>query len=355
MTLVWLASLALSWSQPADAPSTLKTDERVVLFPAVGWRDGDGSWRVEVRGWIFEPEKNDLLRRTSLRGLADALDLDEADADCDRFRARAAAFLVDCERDKRIRIVAENPAGDVVTLAPPSTPAGHFTATLALRAPIADTDKPTRLAVRVDLPASDPRRFETQALLIPFEGLSVVSDIDDTIKISEVRDRRKLLENTFVSEFRAAPGMADFYARLRERGAVFHYVSASPWQLYEPLSEFARAAGYPSGTFEMREFRVKDRSFLSLFDDPEEYKKSVIEPMLRRWPGRTFVLIGDSGEKDPEAYLALARRYPKQIERVYIRDVTGEDLASERYRRLTVDMPERLLVVFTDPSDLPSR
>ena len=88
------------------------------------------------------------------------------------------------------------------------------------------------MSFSVVLRDGDPRKFHGSALLVPEHGLSVVSDIDDTIKISQVRDRRELLRNTFAREFVAAPGMAARYQQLAASADTrFHYVSSSPLQL----------------------------------------------------------------------------------------------------------------------------
>jgi phosphatidate phosphatase APP1 len=138
----------------------------------------------------------------------------------------------------------------------------------------------------------------------------------------------------------------------RSVGARFHYVTASPWQLYVPLSDFTRSNGFPAGTWHMREFRLKDRSVLELFASPERYKPGAIEPLLRKFPKREFVLVGDSGEKDPEIYGALARKYPDQVRRIFIRDVTGESAASPRYEKAFGRLPRELWQVFKDPMQI---
>ena len=130
------------------------------------------------------------------------------------------------------------------------------------------------------------------------------------------------------------------------------YVSASPWQLFLPLSEFVRSNGFPAGTFYLKNFRLKDRSFGSLFQNPEEYKPAVIEPLLKQFPNRRFVLVGDSGERDPEVYGALARRFPKQVMRIFIRNVTNEASGSERYERAFHDLPAARWQVFREPAEI---
>jgi phosphatidate phosphatase APP1 len=182
-------------------------------------------------------------------------------------------------------------------------------------------------------------------------GVSVISDIDDTIKISRINDRKELLRKTFVEPFAPVPGMAlAFQSWATNVGARFHYVSASPWQLYQPLAEFVASNGFPAGTFHLKHFRWKDEDLFSLFSSPNSYKPAVIEPLLKRFPQRRFVLVGDSGEQDPEIYAALARKYPKQIARILIRDTTGD--GTERYATAFQDLPKSLWQVFQDSATI---
>lgn len=63
------------------------------------------------------------------------------------------------------------------------------------------------------------------------QGISVISDIDDTVKISNVLSKRLLLKHTFYSYFKPVEGMNELYQKWSEQQCQFHYVSASPWQL----------------------------------------------------------------------------------------------------------------------------
>jgi phosphatidate phosphatase APP1 len=201
--------------------------------------------------------------------------------------------------------------------------------------------------------ADDGRRFVGHAYLIERAGVSVISDIDDTIKISEVRTKKALLRNTFLEPFRAVDGMADVYRRwIDSHGTAFHYVTASPWQLYEPLRGFLEDAGFPSGTLHMKPFRWKDEAFLSLFESPEKYKPDVIDSLVARFPRRRFVLVGDSGEKDPEIYGAAARKHEKQIVAILIRDVTQESADGPRYKECFAGLSRELWRIFRDPVEI---
>lgn len=335
------------------AKSDIDSDETVVFFPTVGRQvDGGKSWELEIHGWIFERE----WRASLLTGFGARLGLRESDADVRaEFRRRAGFFLVDNERGERISIRM----GDQVCALNPSRPNGHFEGVVRLSS--AEVDKLKgggsngRSFVEFEAVTDvyDDRRFEGRVWLVPETGVTIISDVDDTIKISEVTDKKALLRNTFLKAYRAAPGMAElFQGWSRKEEVSFHYVSASPWQLFEPLHEFIGSAGFPVGAMALKPFRWKDESFLELFKSPMEYKLEVIEPIIGRFPRRRFVLVGDSGEKDPEAYGELARRHPDRIVRILVRDVTSEAPDSERYLKAFKDIPADRWTIFKDPVEI---
>ncbi len=341
-----------------DLFTRLKADEQIVFFPTFGQRvPGKNVWRLEIHGCVFEPEKRNLTL-AALQEALDLKDIEPAPAEQKIFKERARLFLVDHERGKRIvfRI------GDKVFDAGNSRADGYFAGEIVLSEGevqkfLTPTDSGNIvIQFAAELPSGDAREFAGEIHLLDDAGLSVISDIDDTIKITQVRDRRATLRNTFLRPFEPAPGMAELYQTLgHSNRATFHYVSASPWQLYPPLAEFVRSNGFPAGTFALKKFRWKDRSFLSLFADPEKYKPTVIEPLLKRFPNRRFVLIGDSGERDPEVYAALARKYPRQIAGIWIRDVTDEPASAERYQKVFGGVPAERWQIFRSPSELAPR
>jgi phosphatidate phosphatase APP1 len=87
---------------------------------------------------------------------------------------------------------------------------------------------------------------ESAVQLISRRGVSIVSDIDDTIKESSIRDRRELLANTFLRDFRAVPGMSAVYRAWQQLGIPVHYVSSSPWQLLPWIDEMLQVQQFPA-------------------------------------------------------------------------------------------------------------
>ncbi|KAJ2448384.1 hypothetical protein EV183_005468 [Coemansia sp. RSA 2336] len=160
------------------------------------------------------------------------------------------------------------------------------------------------------------------AHLVEPQGISIVSDIDDTIKASNITaEKRIVLETVFARPLQAVPGMAELYREWYKMGAEFHYVSNSPWQLYPALDEFFHQYRFPSGSAHLRTFDPGDLLSISNYTGTPQLKRSAIEQLLARFPERKFVLIGDSGEQDLETYTELARQHPGRIVRIFIRDL----------------------------------
>jgi hypothetical protein len=191
--------------------------------------------------------------------------------------------------------------------------------------------------------------------LIDDEGISVISDIDDTVKVTNVGNRRELLANTLLREFSAVPGMAEVYRRWQEAGTAFHYVSASPWQLATCLGGFLRDAGLPSGSMHLKLFRLKDSTPLRRLPSRKRSKRRTIEQIMEDFPRRKFLLVGDSGERDPEVYAEVARRHPDRVAGVAIRRVDGKlsrEKVQSRLDRLARRVPGGRWHVFSDAADL---
>jgi len=326
----------------------------IAFFPTYAHRTAAG-WRATVAGMVSRP----LPEKSRRRGLLVAvlkrlLDLEEADLDSDLFRRRAESFLFQRVGGRQVRVTI----GDLVFEAGPSDRSGHFQATLHL-----DDDLVAGLCPEAGWlgyqAVADEEGEEPAAAgrihLVGREGSSVISDIDDTVKVSNVADRRELLRNTLLREFAAVPGMPEAYRRWAEAGAVFHYVSASPWQLSNCLAAFLGTAGLPAGSMHLKLFGLKDTTPLGRLTDRKRSKRRAIEQIMADFPDRRFLLVGDSGERDPEVYAAVARRRPGQVAGVLIRRVPDRTAASQsslRFDKLARRLPAGALRTFATAEEL---
>jgi hypothetical protein len=340
----------------ATSRSTLKHNQEVIFLPTCAAPAADGAlWRVPVHAWVFERERDSLVRGLALKMLAKALGLAPGEAESELFKERAMAFLVDNKRGRRLSLEL----GERLYTLASTRRNGHSLTELQIpvgapkdcRPDAADGVRP--LTFRACLPQGDSRLFEGVAYALGAKGWSVVSDIDDTIKVSEVSDRRALLSNTFLKEYQGVAGMSEAYRRWSSAGAAFHYVSASPWQLYEALAKFLRADGFPPGSMHLKQLRWKDKSVIDLFKSGKSTKRAALAPLLAAFPQRSFVLIGDSGEKDLELYGEMARLYPSQVKYIFIRNISCEKKDSRRVRMAFAEVESSKWRLFDGATELP--
>lgn len=330
--------------------SQLKSDERIIFFPTSASLDEKtGVWDIPIHGWIFEPEEDSIWRSLMVQELFEWLELSSDSVDNEIFRRRARMFLVDNERGKQFAVKI----GETSVEMKRSEPNGHFRQNTAMkRGQFIETVSEGWLPFYIDSAQTGGLKVVGQTQVVPPKGLSVISDIDDTIKISGVLDKKVLLENTFLKEFKPVPGMSRLYHRWELEGAVFHYVSASPWQLYPELAKLLSTERFPRGSISLRSFRVKDRTFFNLFTSPEKSKVPIIESILARYPLRKFILVGDSGEKDPEVYGEIARSHKEQVLKIFIRNVPGSVASKERYEKAFEGVDNDRWMLFGDPAKI---
>ncbi len=153
----------------------------------------------------------------------------------------------------------------------------------------------------------------------------VISDLDDTVVESNVTDRWAAARTVLFGNARTRlpfEGVAAFYQALHggasgTAGNPLFYVSSSPWNLYDLLADFLDLHEIPRGPLLLRDLGIDPTKLLS--SDHHAHKLAQIRPLLALHPHLPFVLLGDSGQHDPEIYREVVREHPGRIRAVYIR------------------------------------
>jgi hypothetical protein len=335
--------------------TNLHSSDLATLFPSLAHVEPDGqAWRVDVSGIVYRLGSLTLGRRLMLGVLRRAMRVAANELDCDIFRERVQGFLIEAGTGKNLAIRLGD---EVHPLSGRTSRSGNFEEELRLpveRLHQLERDAGPTSAIPVSLVDADGEDFgaASHVHFVPRRGVTIVSDIDDTVKETHVHQRHTMLVNTFLREFVPVPGIAELYRRWEQAGAVFHYVSSSPWQLFTPLAKHFAEVGLPNGSFHLRAFRLRDHMLRRIFFGRRPVKAVVIRNLMLRYPQRRFVLVGDSGEHDPEIYGALARKFPQQVAAIYIRQVPGQSHAPFRWQRAFRKLDLSLWKLFDDPAEL---
>lgn len=316
------------------------SNKQVTFYLTYGYQyQKDKDWIIPLRIWVRD--KSDVIRRLAAKG---ARKIIRKKAGLERltdvqkrlFMSRAEGFIADSESNQKITFAFDHDPD-------------HDTFQLRSIEGRSKTDRNGLLEGFLTLPHDKAQRLlqaqgSTQGWLtyravskhhdgvgrvrlLEAGGLSVISDIDDTLKVTGITaGEQVVLRNTFFREFVIAPGMAEMYQAF-EPAVAFHYISGAPWQLYEPLSQFlfSNSVRFPSGSFHMKNVRTNPfesetyHDFWNLLVNGSKrttivQKLRQISAVITHFPQRKFILIGDSGEADPEVFQAIQDRYGEQVQ-----------------------------------------
>lgn len=340
-------------------------EKRVVFYTTFGSHT-DTGWDIPMKVWVYE--EPDFARRLVVRVAQGELQKragipELAPAQRERFEFRSHGFIADSESRELVLFRFDNDPDNTTYFVRNARGKvgtdrnGLIEGTIKITKQKADTLLAAQESVDGWLTfrtISDDQGGVGRVRLIGPEGLSVISDIDDTIKVTEIpAGEGAVLRNTFFEEYRAAPCMAQMYSSM-DPATAFHYVSGGPWQMYRPLHKFlfSPRAGFPEGSFHMKNVRTnlfESESYRDLWgliasgsqQVTFEQKVDQIRALLRRFPDRDFILIGDSGEKDPEVFAEIRKDFANQLADIRIRDVvSAAEEDPERLEGMTVILPE---------------
>ena len=200
---------------------------------------------------------------------------------------------------------------------------GHFRADLPLPEPPPRDRLWHEAQVELLEPAGEPA---IAMAAVPIGArFGVISDLDDTVLKMDAWSRLRLAREVLFGNVHTRipfPGVGAFYRALHTAGGALNplfYVSSSPWNLYDLLNEFLRLHDIPAGPMQLRDWGVTSEEVVPR--GHRDHKRRAIDRILDTYPALQFILVGDSGQEDPEIYREVAHAHPERILAIYIRSV----------------------------------
>ncbi len=265
----------------------------------------------------------------------------EGDTLWDNLRNTWKRFESDEIRGARVRVTFGEAVTETVTdeegffelWLPVSLPEAHDylqEVDLELLAPLRPKQTDVHFTTEVVVPAHTAR-------------FGVISDVDDTVLQTGATDLLSAAKKTFLGNARTRlpfEGVAGFYKALHQgtHGDVnpLFYVSSSPWNLYDVLVEFFELNDIPIGPLMLRDWGLTPDELLPTSHGA--HKLEVIRNILETYPQLPFILIGDSGQEDPEIYHEIVHSHPNRILGIYIRDVSNKAGRKEAIQALAEEV-----------------
>ncbi|CAF0903040.1 unnamed protein product [Adineta steineri] len=318
------------------------------LVPSVAFRDrsSPSDWTLYNQGWYYEESPIKALMMEKSLELVVQKDLD---------RNRVKMFTAEGKEKKNLCI--DGLARSMCTV---TDDEGRIKNTFTMtNQEIELFRQPGGAGGKVLFQASVPKKtIKTtgEIFLCDDNGMTFISDIDDTVKITGVTSSTQTLINTFSGDFKPVPGMAEIYRYWQNQyNATFAYLTASPDQLYPFLREFFDREQFPSGSAHMRHFTWFDVNFISFFMSSNYAKKKTetLEMFLQNTRNRKFVLLGDIFQKDSDIYAGIYAQYPDRIAKIFIRKYPDDIDGQQRLETVFKDIPREKWATFETGADLP--
>ncbi len=304
----------------------LKKTEQVDFFPTYVYQQADGQWVMPVTAWVHDSHPDASMERGIARVVTLMQIIPEVGTQAADLRGRVTPFLLKGQPKKTVPVKL---SGKTIQL-PPSDEDGFVKQEVKTPAPSS-----TSYAYATESCRDDSRQFTGKAIVIPSSGTSIISNVDP------------------------APALAAVYQQWQGQGAVFHYVSNKPWQLFSTYSHALENQGFPEGVVHLQTLPIHSAgesidsliaALATVLGPSSSTKQPAIETVMTHFPGRRYILIGEAREKDEIAYAALARKHPRQVSRILIHIPSTE--SDPAIARAMTGLPSGLWKTFHDPAEI---
>ncbi|KAJ7585663.1 hypothetical protein C8J56DRAFT_862163 [Mycena floridula] len=312
-------------------PSSFSSDQTVLLLDGLGVQDGQGTVKITVDAFVHRKQPD-----TSLFS--------------DIISSYFPVFRVLSEAQRRLRLLGASPMAAEVAIKfcdkTVKLSAGDDGKGLMEAVTVGNCPSGIRFISSQVQGESDTQVATGKIFVSPPTGFGVISDIDDTIKLSYVRNKMKFVSTTSFGQARPVPGMPELYASLAESlQPAFIYLSASPFQLYPFLHQFIENDfSFSKGPIILRDFGWSFKKLRAFFERGGTlgYKSAMIARIHKLYPEKRFLMVGDSGEID------AATQNMEFVSCIWIRKVPGAENSMSRFARAFQGVPTNKWRVFDD-------
>lgn len=159
------------------------------------------------------------------------------------------------------------------------------------------------------------------AYLVPSTGLTIISDIDDILRVTKIYQPKEGILNTFARSLVPWMNMPQIYANWSAsvQNVHFHYLTTTPEQVTRTYMDFIYKT-YPLGSFDTRPLNFSDtRATLHI-------RRFLLDKIFQTFPQRKFILVADTSNSDVmAAYPAMYKDYPGQVACILLRNTSSTD------------------------------
>lgn len=159
------------------------------------------------------------------------------------------------------------------------------------------------------------------AYLVPTHGITIISDIDDILRVTKIYKPAEGLLNSFAKAFTPWMNMPEIYANWSRTvpDFHFHYLTTTPEQVTPNYMDYIYKT-YPMGSFDTRPLNFSDVSATL------KIRKFLLTKVFQTYPNRKFILVADTSNSDVmSAYPELVTDFPGQVQCIWLRNTSSTD------------------------------
>ena len=316
----------------------------------------DKGWNVRFHGNVY---KQPNTSTSDLNKLADVF-LPNVDitslppAEQSQARNLTAEIFVLQQGDVNVSAITLQDEGSggsqQVTLPYPTTPEGDFDVFVPIDSNGLQSGNETNEIQTLNVFVEGATLGNATAYLVPNNGLTVISDIDDILRVTKIYEPEKGLLNSFARAFRPWDNMPDIYANWSQSlpNMHFHYLTTTPEQITRNYMQFIYA-DYPLGSFDTRPLNFSNIA------ETLKVRKYLLDKIFQTFPDRKFILIADTSNSDVMTdYPQLGHQYPDQVQCIFLRNTSATD-PGDKFPYDTSGfkgLPQSKYMFFLTPNDL---
>lgn len=322
------SSLGLNDTQLAALPTQVLN-----LPPYANWTDA--GWNVRFHGNVYKQPNisNDTLDKLANVFLVGTSIQQLNTTEQDEARNVTAEIFVVQQGNQTVQMNLEpypsqgsNPQSggkQNLTLSYPTTPQGDFDVFL----PIDNTTgallagNETNRTQRLSVFANGSDLGNATAYLVPPTGLTVINDIDDILRVTQIYLPANGILNSFAKPYVPWLNMPEIYANWSQSIPTmhFHYLTTTPEQITRNYMQFIYDY-YPDGSFDTRPLNFSD------VDATLSIRKFLLDKIFQTFPQRKFILVADTSNSDVmRDYPEMAKQYPGQVQCIFLRNTSATD------------------------------
>ncbi len=151
----------------------------------------------------------------------------------------------------------------------------------------------------------------------------IVSDVDDTIKMTDVLGSKTTVVINGLFREKAFAGMSELYQALAKRDTTVYYVSGSPKIIKFRVSDFLEDNKFP----QRQNLVLKNKTS----DDTFKFKVEAIREVIKKVKPDKMILLGDDTEFDSDVYTQISIENPGMVDGIYIRAVQNKIVNNQNF------------------------